>query len=522
MKRILFRITGLALILGCNLIWLLDATAAVEPQYAVGMVYNDINHNRHFEAPEKGIPNVRVSNGRDIVSTDAQGKYRIPLEKDMIIFIIKPTGWTTPFDTNNFPLFYYIYRPTGSPTLKYPGSDPTGVLPTSIDFPLYSQLESNRFKAIFFGDIQVANQQGINYFAHDVVEELVGTDAKFIVTLGDNVGDTLGLYPTLKQTSGLIGVPLYFGMGNHDSNQDAASEKYTRETFSSQFGPPYYSFDYGKVHFLVLEDIGWKEGEEQKVDSHYFCGLGEEQLQFIKNDLAQVPNDYLVVVSMHIPINQIKEKKELFRLLEKHRYTFSISGHEHTMEQLSIGAKDGWLGEPAHHHFIGGAVCGSWWIGVQDEYGIPHSMMADGAPNGYTIATFTGNKYTLVYKSARKPLSFQMHIFAPDEITFDQVTATDILANIFAGSEKSKVEIKFSETGTWMPMEKAPLPDPFYTKQYELTTQKPGWIPRATNCPHIWRKQLQDISEKGAYLIQVRAVDMFGKTDTGSRVITIK
>jgi hypothetical protein len=522
MKRISFRSTGLALILGVILIGTFGSPLAAESQYAVGMVYNDINHNRLLEAPEKGIPNVRVSNGRDIVLTDAQGKYRIPIEEGMTLFVIKPTGWTTPFDSNHFPLFYYVYRPTGSPTLKYPGSEPTGPLPTSIDFPLYSQPESNRFKAIFFGDIQVTSQQEINYFAHDVVEELVGTDAKFIVTLGDNVGDTLELYPTLKQTSGLIGVPLYFGMGNHDSNQDAASEKYTRETFSSQFGPPYYSFDYSKVHFLVLEDIGWKEGEEQKVDSHYFCGLGEEQLQFIKNDLAQVPNDFLVVLSMHIPINQIAEKKELFRLLEKHRYTFSISGHEHTMEQLFIGAKDSWLGEPAHHHFIGGAVCGSWWIGAQDEYGIPHSMMADGAPNGYSIATFTGNKYSIVYKSARKPISFQMQIYAPDEITLDQVTATEIIANIFAGSEKSKVEIKFSETGTWMPMEKAPLPDPFYTKQYELTTQKPGWIPQATKCPHMWKKQLGSITGKGVYLIRVRETDMFGQVHTGARVINIK
>jgi hypothetical protein len=493
-----------------------------KPLYAVGIVYNDINQNQVLDIGEKGIPKVAISNGRDIVQTDKQGKYRIPIEENMILFVIKPTGWTTPFDSNHYPLFYYIYKPAGSPKTTYPGSAPTGPLPASIDFPLYKQQEPNRFKMIYFGDIQVTSQQQIDYFAHDVVEELVGTDAKFIVTLGDNVGDTLGLYPALKETSGLIGIPLYFAMGNHDSNQDAASEKFTQETFSSQFGPPYYSFDYSKVHFLVLEDIEWKEGEGQKVDSHYFCGLGEEQLQFIKTDLALVPKDYLIVLSMHIPINQIKEKKELFRLLEKRKYTFSISGHEHTMEQLFLGLKDGWLGTPDHHHFIGGAVCGSWWIGTQDEYGIPHSMMADGAPNGYTIITSTGNKYTFEYKSARKPLSFQMQIYAPDEITLDEVPSTVVQANIFAGSEKSNVEIKFGETGTWMPMEKASLPDPFYTKQYEVTTQKPGWIPRATKCPHMWKKSLTGVSGKGVYLIQVRETDMFGQVHTGSRAITIK
>ncbi|MFB3896496.1 MAG: calcineurin-like phosphoesterase C-terminal domain-containing protein, partial [bacterium] len=170
----------------------------------------------------------------------------------------------------------------------------------------------------------------------------------------------------------------------------------------------------------------------------------------------------------------------------------------------------------------GGAVCGSWWIGTQDEYGIPHSMMADGAPNGYTIVTFKGNKYSFEYKSARKPLSFQMQVYAPDEITLDEVTSTVVQANIFAGSEKSKVEIKFGETGPWMLMEKAALPDQFYAKQYEIPVQKPGWIPRATDCPHMWKKALTGIARKGAYLIQVKETDMFGQTHTGARIIVIK
>jgi len=149
-------------------------------------------------------------------------------------------------------------------------------------------------------------------------------------------------------------------------------------------------------------------------------------------------------------------------------------------------------------------------------------MMADGTPNGYAIISFTGNKYSIEYKSARKPISFQMQLFAPDEITVDQVTATEIFANIFAGSEKSVVEIKVGKTGSWFPMKKTPLPDPYYTNQFELTTQKPGWIPRATNSPHTWHAWLPEAIGKGPQIIQVRTTDMFGQIHTSARVITIK
>ncbi|MFB3897033.1 MAG: metallophosphoesterase N-terminal domain-containing protein [bacterium] len=103
--------------------------SADKPLYAVGMVYNDINKNHILDAGEKGIPQIAISNGRDIVQTDKQGKYRIPIEENMILFVIKPTGWITPFDSNHFPLFYYIYKPAGSPKARYSGSAPTGPLP---------------------------------------------------------------------------------------------------------------------------------------------------------------------------------------------------------------------------------------------------------------------------------------------------------------------------------------------------------------------------------------------------------
>ena len=82
---------------------------------AKGAVYHDINGNNTMDNNEPGIPNVYVSNGVEIVKTDKNGKYSIPVSEDAIIFVIKPRDWMTPLNELNLPQFYYIHKPYGSP-----------------------------------------------------------------------------------------------------------------------------------------------------------------------------------------------------------------------------------------------------------------------------------------------------------------------------------------------------------------------------------------------------------------------
>src|SRR5690606_30186050 len=127
------------------------------------------------------------------------------------------------------------------------------------------------------------------YIAHDVVEDLVGTDASFGVTLGDITFDNLDLFEPQAKMIALLGIPWYNVIGNHDINYDAGHDHHSDETFERVFGPSYYSFDHGPVHFLVLDDIEWLVNEDGK--GRYRGGLGKEQMEFIKNDLAMIPED---------------------------------------------------------------------------------------------------------------------------------------------------------------------------------------------------------------------------------------
>ena len=153
---------------------------------ARGIVFDDRNANERRDAGEPGLPGIGVSNGRQIVETDAEGRYELTVDNDDIVFVIKPRDWVAPLGRNNLPKFYYIHKPAGSPAnFKYAGVEPTGPLPDSIDFPLRNRPEPERFKALMFGDPQPRNLQEVEYIAHDTIEQVIrehAHDAAFGVT----------------------------------------------------------------------------------------------------------------------------------------------------------------------------------------------------------------------------------------------------------------------------------------------------------------------------------------------------
>ena len=348
---------------------------------------------------EKGLSGVRVSNGLDIVQTDADGRYSLTVSDDTILFVIKPRGFMTPVDENRLPKFYYIHKPYGSPEgLKYAGIAPTGPLPASIDFPLTEQSEADTFKVLVFGDTQPYNMQEIEWLAHDVVEEVIGIDAVFGLSLGDLVGDDLNLFHPLNEVMATVGIPWYNVHGNHDMNFLATDDRYADETFERVYGPACYSFDWGPVHFINIDNVHFYRNEEDK--PRYSSEVGEQQLTFLRNDLALVPKDQLIVISFHIPLTGMRDVKELMNLLGDRPYTLSLSAHTHIQRDGFVGPEHGWHGNDPHHHHNHATTSGSWWRGTLDEIGIPHTTMRDGAPNGYGIFTFTGNQYSIRFKAA--------------------------------------------------------------------------------------------------------------------------
>jgi hypothetical protein len=493
-------------------------------QRATGYVFEDTNGNGERDAGEKGLSGVRVSNQSDITRTDASGRWTLPSGDDTVFFVIKPRGYRTKLGDHNLPHFYYIHLPAGAPSgRRFEGVAPTGPLPASIDFPLYRQDEPDKFRAVMFADTQPRDVREVEYVTHDVVEKLIGIEAAFGVTLGDIAFDDLSVFGPLNAAIGLIGIPWYNVLGNHDINLDAPNDRESTHTFEKVYGPPYYSFDYGPTHFVVLDDV-----EFLGQGKGYKGGIGPRQMEWIKNDLALVPMQQLVVFLMHIPLVGVEDRQELYRLIEARPNVISVSGHTHYQEHVFIDGDDGWRGIKPHHHTVNVTVSGSWWQGSPSELGIPHATMRDGAPNGYSIFTFDGIKYSIEFRAAGAPVSHQMNIYAPEEVARAAAGETPVMVNVFGGSEKSVVEVRLDE-GEWVRMEKVLKPDPKYAEAVarDASLQRPYRpLPAPMNSPHLWEVSLDKVFAGkqpywGSHKLHVRETDMFGNVHWSYRVIRL-
>lgn len=492
---------------------------------ARGVVYNDRNGNGVRDDGERGVGDVLVSNQREVVKTGRNGRWELPATEDTIFFVVKPEGWMTPVNDHNIPQFYYIHKPAGSPGFRYDGIPPTGPLPDSIDFPLIRQDEPDQFKAVFFGDPQPRDQKELDYIARDVVQELIGTDAKFGVTLGDILFDDLSLFEANNALIGLIGIPWYNVIGNHDINFDARDDRDSDETYHRFFGPNYFAYEYGPVVFVALDNVRWG-GARPNGTGGYTSWLDGDQLAFLANLLPHIPRDKLILFMMHIPLYDTQDREKLFRLIEDRPYTMSVSGHTHWHAHRFLGEEEGWRGKDPHHHVVNVTVCGSWWSGEPDETGIPHAMMSDGGPNGYTFFNFDREKVVVDYKVARRPANYQMNVFAPDEVHAANASTNFVYVNVFNGSERSTVRMRVGDRGEWRHVDKVLEADPYFVQLKRQEKARPEMLGRALPNPgesaHLWKARLPENLPPGEHLISVQTEDMYGRVFHAARSLRVK
>jgi hypothetical protein len=501
-------------------------TVALTGQIIVsGFVYEDVNRNGKKDAREKGIPQVAVSNGTEVTLTDAAGKYRLPAGDDQIIFAVKPSGYCFPLNEYNSPQGYYIHKPHGSPALRFEGVEPTGALPGQVNFPLYGYDEPEVFTALIFGDTQPYTEEEIGYMRRRTVAEAMAytQGAVFGITLGDLVGDALNLHQPYREAISLTGLPWYHVLGNHDMNYDVKADSLSDENFERHFGPASYAFNYGKAHFIVLDDVLYPHPQ---TGSGYWGGLREDQLQFVENDLRHVPSDRLIVVAMHIPLIDVEEQEafrnadrlRLCRLLQPYSNVLFLSAHTHFQLQRFLGKEQGIDRLRPIHEYNVGATCGDWYSGVLNKDGIPVSTMRDGTPAGFAFLKVDGNRYVTDYKVFGKPLDYQIGIYNPKVVAAKRSTSAAIYANFFMGSAQDTVEYRI-DGAEWTKMNRVEEFDPAYCRYVQdwdyVETLPAGRRPSdPVPCDHLWKGRIATRLPAGIHRIEVRATDMFGRIFT--------
>lgn len=503
-----------------------------QPQTVQGVVYVDENLNGLQDSHEPGVAGVLVSNQRDVVQTDERGRYRLPAMSRMIIFITKPNGYSLPLNENQQPQFFYIHQPQGSPkNLQFAGVEPTGALPESVDFALKKSDHIENFEAIIVGDPQPRDLTELGYFRDDIVSEMYDRDASFYIAHGDIAFDDLSLYNEYTQIVGKLGLPSYNVHGNHDMNYDVPHDSLAGETFKRYFGPADYSFNYGKVHFVVLDNVRYNGWDSAKNKNGSYTGyLNQRQLNWLQEDLKNTPQDYLVVINTHIPIRSplsdaasinLTNRKDLFSILEKRPHLLALSAHMHYIDHLELGEQDGWLGDATFYNINVGAGCGAWWSGPKDVRGIPVSFCLDGSPNGFYIFSFSGNEYNYRYIPANIPEYKQMRVSFPvGMVNIDSLTDKQILVNIYNADSAAKVHCSI-DNGPPQLMQQATMQDPFIVEYLIDSSQFPGWANEAVSHKHMWTLDIPKNLNSGTHTLHFIATDSRNNTYRGFTIFNI-
>ncbi|MCX7919902.1 MAG: PQQ-binding-like beta-propeller repeat protein [bacterium] len=201
-----------------------------------GFVFQDENGNGVRDIGEVGLANIGVSNGLEIVITDANGKYRLTIDTAaQFVFITVPSGYISSSS------FYYVFAEDN--------------LRTEYNFGLQKMVGKPSDYFIQVTDIHIDTTLATGADFKSVIHELnqLNPPPAFIIATGDLV--SRGSYTTqyelyidgVKQSR----AKWYHVFGNHDAN-DGDNRVFN---YHHYLGPDYYSFDYNGYHCIVLNSV---------------------------------------------------------------------------------------------------------------------------------------------------------------------------------------------------------------------------------------------------------------------------
>ena len=229
-----------------------------------GTVSVDTNQSGIVDKGDKPLAGVMVTDGLNVVKTDKKGRFSLPgFEKTRFISITTPAG----FETQQF------YLSTKENRKSY-------------DFIL---TESERTKPRKHSFVQITDTEvtgGMGRWVTDLQQYIDNEKPAFLIHTGDicyEPGLTIHNQVVNAQT---MDCPVYYCIGNHD----LVKGNYGEELYESLYGPTWYSFDIGNVHYVVTPiDHGDNPTNYTQRDVY----------NWLKNDLALIKKDQALILFNH-------------------------------------------------------------------------------------------------------------------------------------------------------------------------------------------------------------------------------
>lgn len=386
-----------------------------------------------------GVENVVVSDGAEVTVTNEKGIYQLKSAKKWgYVFISVPSGYEVP-SVGVLPQFHRALKNSADVVER-------------ADFKLEKVDGQDSYKIFMLGDMHLANRTGdlgqFAQFTSDLTDYMTRHKGEkmYALTLGDMTWDLYWYsnsyyFPQYLNTvnSQIKNLQIFHTMGNHDNDFQTRSDYDAAVKYVDQICPTYYSFNIGKVHYVVMDDIDCSS-YDGSTSCNYVKSLSAEQLDWLAKDLSYVAKTTPVVVAMHAQVfypttsgfkidhDQVNTLR-LFDILDGYTVRF-VTGHTHKLFNVTPDAPivDG-------HNFReynSGSVCASWWWSGNLTPGI--HIGTDGTPGGYGIWDVTGTDFQCLYKSTGWPEEYQFRSYDLNNVHFSMADVplmpSDISASV--------------------------------------------------------------------------------------------
>lgn len=386
-----------------------------------------------------GVENVVVSDGAEVTVTNEKGIYQLKSAKKWgYVFISVPSGYEVP-SVGVLPQFHRALKNSADVVER-------------ADFKLEKVDGQDSYKIFMLGDMHLANRTGdlgqFAQFTSDLTDYMTRHKGEkmYALTLGDMTWDLYWYsnsyyFPQYLNTvnSQIKNLQIFHTMGNHDNDFQTRSDYDAAVKYVDQICPTYYSFNIGKVHYVVMDDIDCSS-YDGSTSRNYVTSLSAEQLDWLAKDLSHVAKTTPVVVAMHAQVfypttsgfkidHDPVNTQRLFDILDGYTVRF-VTGHTHKLFNVTPDAPivDG-------HNFReynSGSVCASWWWSGNLTPGI--HIGTDGTPGGYGIWDVTGTDFQCLYKSTGWPEEYQFRSYDLNNVHFSMADVplmpSDISASV--------------------------------------------------------------------------------------------
>lgn len=490
-----------------------------------------------------GVAGVAVSDGYEVVLTDADGHYTMSSgKKNGYVFYILPGGYEPQLEDGFKPQFWA----------------PLDTLDTGVsevhDFVL-RRVDNDRHMVIFAADIHLARRnsdrayvkRGLIDRLSDEVERAEGTPI-YSILLGDLTWDVFWTQNHYNLSDFMADMAhfdypmaLWPVIGNHDHDPSVPAGDNTdfdaAAAWRTIMGPTYYSFNLGKVHYVVLDDImylntatsGENYSEGVAGNRNYKGVITTEQMQWLSKDLAMVDHNTPVMVCMHIPawsINgdftyspRLSNTYTLCNMLSKFETAHIVSGHTHGNYTVRHGSYP----HLTEHNVA--AACGTLW---QSAVLNGHHVCQDGSPAGYMRWTMNGDDLQWTFMPIHEG-DTQMRLYDmntvkqfynsnstmnaimnkyPSRVDYGAVDDNELMVNVFSYDPDWQVTI--CEGDSILQCERVDTEDPFHTLAYDVPQYRTnGYYSTyytTTLSTHIFKAKASTATKP----VTVRVVDTFG------------